>query len=178
MIVPIGEVGRFTQISSNRIREKRDQFRPRALAGNRKAGHRFRRMKPRIVPQPLACVQSPRNPIAGRVHDQVNMFEYRTIHLHSNLLRIPTIDEYGRAIFENNCKSRRSRETCEPQQSLGVRRHILVLVLIRPRNNESVDPGCGDPLAKLRYPNSSPCWAAQFGERLKPCVKHLTRSSL
>ena len=99
--------------------------------------NRFRSVKPRIETYPLVARQILRQPGGGRRFRDVLQVENGAVDLRRRLHRVPSVDEQGGAIAKDNRKSRGSRKSGQPKQPLFRRRHVLVLVLVRPRNQEA-----------------------------------------
>ena len=72
--------------------------------------------------------------------DQRFRREHGQIDLLSDLDGVASIDEHGSLVGENDGAAGRTREPCQPSQSLRGRRNIFVLVLVGARHHETVEP--------------------------------------
>ena len=156
----------------DRIRRKRDKLRSRLPAGRREPRDGVGRMESRVVPELFPRPHILADPIDRRLVDDMPQLEDRSIGLRFSLLGISPVDEQGRLILQNDGDSRRAREAGQPQEAFGARGHVLVLMLIRPRNNESGQARCFERLPQFSDARGAVRWAANVGKRLKATFKH------
>lgn len=117
----------------------------------RRIARPIRRVQPRVVAQSIVGSEGSSDPIGRRIVDQMPQFEKRRIHLRFRLLGIAPVDEQRRFVFQYDRDPRRSAEARQPLQPLGVSRNELVLMLVGPRNDETLQAGVFQ-------------FSAQFGE--------------
>ena len=79
-------------------------------------------------------------PCLGRRIDQVLRLEGGAVHLLAHLHRVTAVDEDGGFILERHGHAPGSGEPCQPCKALGAGRYIFVLVLVRARHDETVEP--------------------------------------
>src|ERR1700751_2395490 len=97
-------------------------------------------MKSWVVAELFARPHILADPFDRRLVDHMPQFEERRVRLRFGLLGVPPVDEQRRLGLQNDRDSGRTREPRQPQEALGVRGYVLVLMLVRPWNDKSRYP--------------------------------------
>ena len=156
----------------NWVRVDSDQTGARFLASGRVSRDSVGRVKSRVVTKLVALFELAGDPFARWVLRDAAEFEHRRIRLALHLLRVSAVDEQRRRVLQDHREPGRASESGEPSQPLGVGGHVFVLVLVRPRDDESSKPllrQFGPQLADASAPMRR---IAQRHERLKTTLKH------
>ena len=129
-------------------------------------------MKPRVVPELFSGPKISSDPLDRRILDDVTQFKHAWVRLRLGLLGVASIDEQRSLVFENNREPGRAGEARQPKQALCAGGHIFVLMLVRARNDKSVDPRLLKGATQRRNPLGSLLRPARLGKRLKVTFKH------
>src|SRR5580698_4235819 len=129
-------------------------------------------MKSRVVPELIAWPHILADPLRRRLVDDMPQFEHRRVRLRFGLLGIPPVDEQRRLVLQNDHDASRAREPRQPQEPLRARGHVLVLMLVRARNDKSGYAGSFERPSQFGHARSAIGWTANVYERLKATFKH------
>ena len=130
----------------------RDQLPARPAAGIGNPARTLFGMQPGVEAELLAFLQLRFEPGGGRLVGDVTELEQLSVDLFARLNRIAPVDKQRRLVGQHDGKTRRPGESGQPEQALSRRRHVLALVLVRPRHHETVQSTtlefgaqCGNP---------------------------------
>ena len=156
----------------DRICRKCEKLSSRALARGGKPRDSIGSVKVWIVSELVPRPQVSADPLARRIVNDITQFEHGAIRLRLGLLGIPAIDEERRFVLKDDRNSGRSRETRQPQEALGARGHILILMLVCAWGDKPGDASLFEFHTQLGYARSGVRWAANVSKRLKPALEH------
>ena len=113
-------------------------------AGRRRGLRQFlgagERVKPGVVAELGTRLEVILEPDVRRRIDQVLDRKNRAVDLIARLERVAAVDEQRRTVGEHDCHAGRAGKPGEPFEPLVRRRHSFVLLLVRTRQHEAVEP--------------------------------------
>ena len=124
----------------DRIAIDRDEFGAGAGAGLAQLLDAVACVQPRIVAEPRARFQVLRQPLVGRVLDQMLDGEDALVDLRIGLHGVAAVDEHGGLVVQHDRGAGRAGEAGEPGEPLFARRQIFVLLAVGARHDEAVEP--------------------------------------
>ena len=130
-----------------------NEFAARGLRCLTEALHLARRVQPRIVAEPRPRAKIGLEPILRSRLGPCLRVEDRKIDLILDRQAIAAIDKNRGAPFEHNGKPRRTGETGKPGEALFARGDIFVLVFVRARNQEAIQPEARELAPQCRDPD-------------------------
>ena len=122
---------------------------PRLGAHGLKTLHALDRVEPRVVAQPVSRPQMEAEPLGGRALRHVVIREDVSGVFVPHLERVPPVHEDGGRVLRDHRQARRSGEAADPSETLGPGRHVLALMLVRPRDEECREALLLEPLRSL-----------------------------
>ncbi len=144
-----------------------DQSRADLGAGALEALHAVGRLQGRVVAQLRARLEVGFQPRLGRGIDEVFRLEGGFVHLLAHLHRVAAVDEDGGFVLQRHGHAPGAGEAGEPGEALGAGRHVFVLVLVRARHDEPVEPASRQLGAQLREAGRALRAIGGFLERLE-----------
>jgi hypothetical protein len=121
----------------DQVRRAGDQLGPGPRAGRPQPLHALGGVEPRVVAEAVPRPEPPGQPVRRRALRDVVVLEQLGRRLVAHLERVAAVHPDRGPLGEDDRQPGRSAEAGQPAEPLGVRRDVLALVLVRPRDQEA-----------------------------------------
>ena len=129
-------------------------------------------VQPRVIAEARALGEVRLQPLVGRVLDQMLDRKQRDVDLVAHLQQITPVHENHRAVGKHDRGAGRAGEAGEPREPLFGGRHVLVLMPVGARDDETVEPAPFQFGAHSRDTAGARGALASIIERLKARLEH------